>query len=129
MDRAEECLCCHEIGPVMNKISDAVNVANHRSPLCITNHPGFDGVCLNQWVLETAWYNYRQQYDEGFDGPEHKRKRHVAYRQLVMWCWGKLGRHIRVVLPSCAVSCVRAHFPPPGPEEDHQFTGYLLSDN
>ena len=105
-----------------------VYVANHRSPLRITNHPGVDGVCLNQWVLETAWYNYRQQYDEGFDGPEHIRNRHVAYRQLVMWGWGKLGRHIKVVLPFCAVSCVRAHFPRPGPEEDHQFI-YLPSDN
>ncbi len=57
------------------------------------------------------------------------KNRHVAYRQLVMWCWGKLGRHLRVVLPSCAVSCVRAHFPPTGPEEDHQFIGYLPSDN
>ena len=28
----------------MNKISDAVNVANHQSPLCITNHPGFDSL-------------------------------------------------------------------------------------
>ena len=39
MDRGEECLCCHEIGPVMDKISDAAAVANHRLPLCITSHP------------------------------------------------------------------------------------------
>ena len=38
MDRAEECLCCHEIGPVMDKISDAAAVANHQLPLCITSH-------------------------------------------------------------------------------------------
>ena len=29
---------------------------------CITQHPGFEGVCLNPWVLETAYYSYRQQY-------------------------------------------------------------------
>ena len=129
MDRAEECLCCREIGPVMNKISDAGNVANHRSPLCITNHPGFDGVCLNQWVLETAWYNYRQQYDEGFDGPEHKEIGMLHIDNWLCGVGGKLGRHIRVVLPSFAVSCVRAHFPPPGPEEDHQFIDDLPFDN
>ena len=80
MDRAEEYFCCHEIGPVMSKISDTVDAANQQSPLCIINHLGFEGVRLNQWVLETAWYNYRQQYDKGFDGPAHKRSRHVEYR-------------------------------------------------
>ena len=28
--------------------------------------------------------------------------RHIAYHQLVSWCWHHLGRKVRVVLPSCA---------------------------
>ena len=111
MDRAEECVCCTEVDPIMDKFSGTGT--NHGPPECITAHPSFEGVCLNEWVLETASYHYQQQYSDGYDGPQHKRNRHFAYRQLAMWCWGKLGRHIRVVLPSCAVSCVRAHFPPP----------------
>ena len=29
---------------------------------CITEHEGFGAVCLNRWVLQTAYYQYRQQY-------------------------------------------------------------------
>ena len=91
---------------------------------CIVLHPGFKAVCLNKWVLETAWFQYKQQYEEPFEGPEHKKNRHIAYRQLARWCWGFLGRQVRVVLPSCAVSCIRAHFPPPGNEDDFVFAGF-----
>ena len=37
--------------------------------------------------------------------------RYVAYRQLVRWCWGYLGRKVRVALPSCAVNKIRQRFP------------------
>ena len=26
---------------------------------CITNHEGFESVCLNVWVLQAAYFNYR----------------------------------------------------------------------
>ena len=29
---------------------------------CIVQHPGFDGVCLNVWVLQTAFFSFRQHY-------------------------------------------------------------------
>ena len=29
---------------------------------CITVHPGFAAVCLNVWVLQAAYFQYRQQY-------------------------------------------------------------------
>ncbi|KAJ8031444.1 hypothetical protein HOLleu_24635 [Holothuria leucospilota] len=37
--------------------------------------------------------------------------RYTAYRQFVRWCWGFLGRHVRVVLPACAVIRIRETFP------------------
>ena len=37
--------------------------------------------------------------------------RFMAYRQLTAWCWGWLGKNIRVVLPSCAVNKIRSSFP------------------
>ena len=49
-------------------------------------------------------------------------------RQLARWCWGYLGKEIRVPLPACAVSCVRAHFPPPGLEENFVFKGFHFAD-
>ena len=29
---------------------------------CITGHEGFDVVCLNGWVLQAAYFAYRQHY-------------------------------------------------------------------
>jgi len=52
----------------------------------------------------------------------------TAYRQLARWCWGLLGKEVRVVLPSCAVCCTQAHFPPPGLEEDFVFEGFHFPD-
>ena len=61
------------------------------------------------------------------EGPEHDVNRHIAY-QLVRWCWGVLGKKVRVFLRSCAVSCIRAHFPPPGDEDDFNFVGFRFAD-
>ena len=43
------------------------------------------------------------------------------------WCWDVVGKEIRVVL-SCAVSSIRAHFPPPGSEDDFEFVGFRFAD-
>ena len=116
-----ENICCNSIPHVLDKLND-----REGEPLnCITDHPGFIAVCTNVWALETAWYYYKQQYEDAYEGPRHKKFRHVAYRQFVQWIWHYLGRHVRVVLPSCAVSCIRAHFPP-GEEEDFIFEGFKL---
>ena len=125
MDRVVECKCCHEIPEIVSKNFGVEGDA----PTCIVNHPGFTAVCMNEYVLETAWYQYKQQYSvSAYDGPMHKLNRHIAYRQLVRWCWGILGKEIRVVLPACAVSCIRAHFPPPGLEDDFVFEGFHFPD-
>ena len=29
---------------------------------CITEHDGFEAVCLNIWVLQAAFFSYRQKY-------------------------------------------------------------------
>ena len=59
MTTAIESLCCKEIAQTSNMLTaDGVNVG------CITLHPGFAGVCLNPWVLQTAYFDYRQQYGE-----------------------------------------------------------------
>jgi hypothetical protein len=53
-----------------------------------------------------------------------RRNRFVAYRQLVHWCWGWLGRRIRVPLPACAVARIRKEFP----AEDGVYTGFNYDD-
>lgn len=42
---------------------------------------------------------------------------------------GILGKKIRVVLPSCAVMCIRNFYPPPGQEEQFAFEGFHIWNN
>ena len=58
METNRECVCCKEIPKILEKMSKLEVPVN-----CITEHPGFDGVCLNVWVLQTAYSQYRQHYD------------------------------------------------------------------
>ena len=131
MEREEESICCQEVDAVRNKIlEDVMEEQLQAEPRCIVQHPGFEAVCLNVWVLQTAWLQYKQQYgSSAYEGPEHKKNCHIAYRQLVSWCWGTLGKNILIPLPSCAVNCIRAYFPEPNQlEEDMVFTGFTYAD-
>lgn len=126
-DTERECVCCQEVEKVKSRNALSAERRRIPIPLCITQNPGFLANCTDLDVLETSWFTYRQRYG-GFNGPEHKRFRYIAYRRFVTWCWGWLGRNIRVVLPSCVVSCIRAHFPPPGLEENFHFEGFRFPD-
>ena len=122
-----ECLCCREIDKVVNKLEESEGTVS-----CITEHEGFEPVCLNVWVLQAAYFQYRQHY--GTDALHHpinewvirlkiscilcevlfvfiRRYRFIAYRQLTRWCWGWLGSKVQVILPSCAVLKIRESFP------------------
>lgn len=126
MPSGRECVFCSEVPQVLEKRDDARTLYHQAQPYrCITEHPGFQSVCLDVHVLQTAWSQYKQQYDEPYEGPQHKMFRHISYRQFARWIWGFLGRHLRIVLPSCAVSAIRATFPPPGDEDDHVYVGFL----
>lgn len=103
-----------------------VRAPNDSDPAgCILDHPGFNAVCLNIWVLETAWLQYRSEYREPYEGPTHKRYRHIAYRQFVRMVWKYLGKHIRVPLPACVVKTIRATFPAP---DDEDYVGFRFPE-
>ena len=55
MTTREECICCCSISKVVSRMEET-------GTSCITESEVFDAVCLNQWVLQTAYYQYRQQY-------------------------------------------------------------------
>ena len=75
---AKECRCCAEI-PKCVEMLDAVRKDADLSQAqvegseevvgmkCITNHPGFDAVCLNQWSLELASHSFKTR-----DGSKYK---------------------------------------------------------
>ena len=62
MPTNHECICCCEIDTVYNKFQE-----NENDISCITDHEGFESVCLNVWVLQTAYFNYRQRYGEAVE--------------------------------------------------------------
>ena len=124
MGRAEACICCQEIEQVKNKLNEAVTSGEcEEEPTCITQHPGFHPVCINRWVLQTAWYQYKQQYKESFDGPEDKIYRHIAYRQLARWCWGILARKLGLCFLHVLLCVLGTSILPLGPRRSLSFKG------
>ncbi|XP_069110939.1 uncharacterized protein [Argopecten irradians] len=110
MPTAAESRCCREIERISQKMEDVELEENDLK--CILDHPGFNPVCLNVYVLETAYYQYQQQYG-GQHKTDEQRNRYTSYRQFVRWCWGYLGRRVRVPLPSCVVNVIHQKFPSP----------------
>eukprot|EP00057_Strongylocentrotus_purpuratus_P000404 XP_001175945.2 PREDICTED: uncharacterized protein LOC752337 [Strongylocentrotus purpuratus] len=107
MPTARESVCCKEVEKVIKKMDEYMENNNLK---CITEHPGFRTVCLDEHVLDVAYYQYRQQYDIEMSAND-ERYQLVAHRQLARWCWEYLGRHVGVPLPSCAVVKIRQAFP------------------
>ena len=98
-------------------------------PTGITQHPGFHWICINWWVLQTAWFQYKQQFKDPYDGLEHKLNfRHKAHRQLAWWFWEILGKEIRVILPSCSIIWICNFYSPLGKEEEFAFEGFWYAD-
>lgn len=61
----EECVCCQEQPRVSEKREQAPDST------CITEHHGFEPVCLNEEVLATAYSAYKQQYRDHDTGNEY----------------------------------------------------------
>ena len=56
-----KCLCCQEIEAIVSKIAGS-ETTNLQS---ITEHEGFEPVCLNVWVFQVSFYTYRHHYGIG----------------------------------------------------------------
>ena len=72
MEKQEECVCCQEIIPMTDKLQQLLNHGRTQQniPGCITEHPGFNEVCLGIWGLQTAYFNYRQHNRKNFRNNE-----------------------------------------------------------
>lgn len=58
METVPECACCRELEAVARVMED------QGVETCIIDHPGFQSVCLDEWVLNVAYYAFRQQHGE-----------------------------------------------------------------
>ena len=66
----DESVCCTEINQVWQKVEDQPETEMK----CITEHPGFQSTCLDIWVLDTAYYAYRQSTAQIIKGEMSKVK-------------------------------------------------------
>ena len=67
MPTSIECTCCREIDAIESKMLE-----NPTDIHCIIDHEGFQGVCLDVWVLQTAYHNYRQKYGDAEEKSVHE---------------------------------------------------------
>lgn len=99
------CTCAHCIdmqNPVEQKCCKLKN--------CITSYALFQNLCLDRNVLEVAIKARCDMRAEEMDfGTNSFRK--AAYRQYILWRYGKLGKGNRRVCPSCAVNMIRSVYP------------------
>ena len=59
MPASQKCICCCEIDRMMLKKGESA-----RRIECITEHEGFDSVCINVWVLQAAYFSYHYHYGD-----------------------------------------------------------------
>ena len=82
-------------------------------------HPHFFQLCLDQQTLELAlinncdWLNMPRIYT-------HSKFHNTAYRQYILWFFGKLGYQKRKQIPSCIKWAIRDLYPEPSGE----YVGY-----
>ena len=69
MPTSMECICCHEVMEVTVRLEEEFP---DKEGKCITQHEGFDPVCLNPHTLRTAYFAYRQRYNVNRDDELHE---------------------------------------------------------
>ena len=57
MTTSHENICCSEVDRVVEKKEEGSSAVS-----CIIDHEGFHSVCLDVWVLQKTYFNYRQHY-------------------------------------------------------------------
>ena len=123
------CVCCREIDCVVAKNNEAIKAEGlAEPPVCIIQQTWVSGCLFDSLGSTDGMVSVQAAVRGPLWRPWAQKNGNIAYRQLARWCWGVLGKDIRVTLPSCAVCCIRAHFPPPGIKEDFTFEEFRFAD-
>ena len=67
-------------------------------------------VCLERVVLETNLATISRYTGETFEF-ENTNYRFSPYKKYISWIYGRLGKRIRQVIPSCVVWAIRKKYP------------------
>ena len=117
-------------GPTTSRNPHDVNVENavrkkiHKTDYCnnhARNHENgvFERIVLDEHTIEVAlmnnadWLNLPRIFTAA-------KMRNTAYRQYILWFWGKLGYKNRKRIPSCFKWQIRDRYPEP----DGNYQGY-----
>ena len=80
---------------------------------CTSRTVHMQTLCLEEAHLRLN-KELRQEYlatiDPNDPGNDNRELRHAAYRQYILWQYGRLGAGVRRVIPSCVVWAVRSKF-------------------
>lgn len=90
---------------------------------CVTLLPDFQVLILDEAVLALARLYRRDILVFDDEADVRKANRHQAYRQFILWTFGRLTVGDRRVVPSCSVWKIRDKFPDPF----GQYTGFKPS--
>lgn len=77
---------------------------------CVTSYQLFKNLCLDRNVLELAVKARCDMRAEDIDFSSNSFRK-AAYRQYILWRYGKLGKGNRRVCPACAVNMIRSTYP------------------
>ncbi|XP_071855271.1 P2X purinoceptor 7-like isoform X2 [Apostichopus japonicus] len=94
----------------------------HSHGTCVTNNVHFRSLIMDPKALDLAMV---QRYDLlalGDRPGSNNTYRYTAYRSFIYWKAGMTGGYNCVVIPSCAVWCIRDKFP----SEDGHYTGFKI---
>ncbi|KAL2079799.1 hypothetical protein ACEWY4_025543 [Coilia grayii] len=108
MPSEAENICCLEIPQVVEG-----------QLTCVVDHPGLEPVCLNVTITQISANLCKTKYQFYRLSSLY---RYLSYRSFVSWCWGFLGRKIRVVNPACVVLRIHSEFP----DEEGHYEGFKL---
>lgn len=93
-----------------------------RKRVCVASYELFQNICTDREVLKVAIHARCDIRVEEPDNPSDSFRK-AAYRQYILWRFGKLGRGNRKVYPACVVRVIReAH-----PALDGQYLGFRRS--
>ncbi|RCN41399.1 hypothetical protein ANCCAN_12666, partial [Ancylostoma caninum] len=115
-----ENLCCQEVfrmasSPFKEVFERVKEIMENMGGLCITDHPSFRKVVLDEEVLSLLMENKRfeaRNKSSTLEKIEEKRRyRYYAYRSFVLWAYGHLGLRNRLELLACVRSSIMRSFP------------------
>ncbi|XP_030838795.1 P2X purinoceptor 7-like [Strongylocentrotus purpuratus] len=102
-----DCVCCQEIAEVKPE-------ADRQGSSCLVDSEEFEPAILNATTLYIGWMEYTDRWRraaKAFGDRNNEKYRYVAYRKVVRWCWGWLGKDIRVQLPACVHASIMEAYP------------------